>query len=440
MKKIILPTILSLVSLSLTSCFTLISSIATQQPDHVYVQSTQPVAVVTTPAPQPQTTIVTTTVAGHPTHTEYVQTYDYDYYRSLDLRAVAAALAQSTSVRDFEERINSKRYMVSNLDLNHDGWIDYLRVIETKSYYNHVLVIQAVLAHNVFENVATIVVEAQPGRQYVQIIGEPYIYGANYIIEPVFRTTPPMFSYMNRSNYTCWHSPYYWDYYPSYYTRPQPVYVTHYEAYVVTYLEHHDYCREVHYSTHVHYNNYAQQTADYIRHDYTGSRPNESFSARNRDVTNVRGVSNMGSSTRQPAATMTTTTTTTTSSSTRQPAATTTTTTTTSTRQPATTTTNSSTRQPAATTTTTNSSTRQPATTTTTRQPAATTTTTRQQQAQPVQQSTTTRVQSNGRATTTRQPAQSTTTTRQPAQTTTTTRQPATTTTRQGSTQTSTRR
>ena len=349
MKRLI-PFVLLAVSLSLSSCFTLIETIAS---------SSKPVAVVTTPAPV-TTTVVTTTTTHKPSvppqTTQIVITDNQpDYYRSLDLRAVAAAFAESRSVREFEQLLNSSRYMVSNLDLNRDGWIDYLRVVECKQGWTHVLYVQAVLGFNMYQNVATIVVETQYNARYVQIVGDPFIYGPNYYINPVFRATPYLYTVMCGNSYTCWTSPYGWNNYPSYYSKPAPVYVTHYEAYVTTYLSNHSYCREVHYTTQVHYANYQQIGQASSRNDYAQRNPSQSFSKRYTEAN---------------AAAYT--------SSTRQPSTSTTTTSSTSTRQPSTSTTTSST------------STRQPSTSTTTSTPSRTTT------AQPASTTVSTRVQNSG--------------------------------------------
>lgn len=410
MKRLI-PFVLLAVSLSLSSCFTLIETIAS---------SSKPVAVVTTPAPV-TTTVVTTTTTHKPSvppqTTQIVITDNQpDYYRSLDLRAVAAAFAESRSVREFEQLLNSSRYMVSNLDLNRDGWIDYLRVVECKQGWTHVLYVQAVLGFNMYQNVATIVVETQYNARYVQIVGDPFIYGPNYYINPVFRATPYLYTVMCGNSYTCWTSPYGWNNYPSYYSKPAPVYVTHYEAYVTTYLSNHSYCREVHYTTQVHYANYQQIGQASSRNDYAQQNPSQSFSKRYTEA----NAAAYTSSTRQPS---TSTTTTTSSTSTRQPSTSTTTTST-----------------PTRTTTTTSTPSR--TTNTTTTQPASTTVSTRVQSSGATRTQVT-RVNEQGVKTvssTRTQAATSSTPSRQASSSTTTRQSSSSTTTRQASGSGSTRR
>ena len=155
-----------------------ITRIVTVAPEPAPVQTvvvsqpvqTQPQVVYTTP--------VSTTVTYPRTHTTRTTTIEVtpltsDISLYLDLKAVAAAFAQANTVEEFEMILNSNSYMISNLDLNRDGYIDYLRVLETLEGRTHVFLIQAVLAANIFQDVATMVVEMGYTTPYVQIIGAP---------------------------------------------------------------------------------------------------------------------------------------------------------------------------------------------------------------------------------------------------------------------------
>lgn len=255
------------------SCF--LASIVTTTPPAQPVQQTKVVYS------QPVTTVVNTNHNRTQTTTVVeVTPLTRDICLYLDLRAVGAAFAQSRSVQDFEHILNSNAYLMSNLDLNRDGYIDYLRVLEMRQGYNHVLLIQAVLGANYYQDVATIVAEMSYNTPYVQVIGAPYIYGANYIIEPVFYNRPPMFDAWGRSSYATWRSPYYWDYYPSYYNRHAPYELSHYQAYVKTYMQHHRYCQETHYANQYHYANYKNIYQHESRNDYAAAHPEQSFSRR----------------------------------------------------------------------------------------------------------------------------------------------------------------
>src|SRR5512133_1462568 len=68
-----------------------------------------------------------------------------DISDNLDLDAVSSIFADSKNLEDFEFRLNDPENRISNLDLNQDGYVDYLRVIETATDNNSLVVIQAVL-------------------------------------------------------------------------------------------------------------------------------------------------------------------------------------------------------------------------------------------------------------------------------------------------------
>lgn len=310
----IIPSFLAAVMLTMTGCWTSIWTVAPTDKVVVPVR-TEYTTRVTTSTPK-----VTTTT------TVYVTSYNEDLCFYLDLNAVAAAFAEARSVREFEQIINSSRYMINNLDLNRDGWIDYLRVIEMRSGAYHTLLIQACLAPSVFQDVATLVAERLADRLYVEVIGDPYLYGYNYIVCPVFIKRPPMWEVYGHASYSPWSSPYYYNYWPSYYTQPKPIYLNHYQAYVHTYMTNHHYCHTCSYPTAPYYSGYSHMTSSNSRHDYQTSHPEQSFEQRitRNASTNTNGVSvrNAGqlrnkveaSSTRSQS---TTTTTTKTESSTR---------------------------------------------------------------------------------------------------------------------------
>lgn len=277
MKKLAL---LLLAAVSLTGCWTRIYTVApTVEP--VAPVKTVYTTSVTTPTPK-HTTVTTVTVTN----------YNNDWSFYLDLNAVAAAFAESRSVREFEEILNSSRYMINNLDLNRDGWIDYLRVIETHRGYYHTMLIQACLGYGVFQDVATLIAERRSNALYVEVVGDRYLYGYNYIVRPVFVKRPPLWDVFGHSTYAVWVSPYYYDYYPSYYTRPKPIYLNHYQAYVNTYMTNHHYCHHCDYPTVVFYTDYTTMTRSNSRNDYATQHPNDSFEQRvTRSASSTNGVS-----------------------------------------------------------------------------------------------------------------------------------------------------
>ena len=214
-----------------------------------------------------------------------VEAMDYDISYNLDLEAVATLFGSVNSLEEFERRLNSYDNQISNLDMNNDGYIDYLRVVEMADRQANVIVIQAVLGTNVYQDVATIVVEKKNKRtNYVQIIGSPYLYGVNYIIEPVYYWRPPIFNVFWGSRYVVWNSPYYWGYYPSYYNSYyRPVAVNVYVRNVHVHINHqHTY----NYRTQVRYQQGVTMSRSISRNDYGTNHPERTFSSRNSNVSN----------------------------------------------------------------------------------------------------------------------------------------------------------
>ncbi len=384
-----------------------VARIVTVAPEPVVVKAAPETVAVVQPQPQTQvvyTQPVSTTVTYPRTNTTRTTTIEVtpitqDISLYLDLQAVAAAFAQANSVEEFEMILNSNSYIISNLDLNRDGYIDYLRVLETLDGHTHVLLIQAVLAANIYQDVATLVVEMGYATPYVQVIGAPYIYGANYIIEPVYYKRPPLFDRFGRPTYVHWRSPYYWDHFPSHYGHHEPYHLGHYQAYVTTFMEHHHYCHNVHYVDHYHYANYADVCRPVSRGDYAQQHPEQSFSRRttatyipagSQTATRVTNARQLQQAVEQSGGTKSTSASTRSSSTSSSTSAT-------------------STRSSSTSSTSTRTTTAQPATRTgSTQQRQDVAPQTRSSQAQ-TQSQTTTRVRTSGTASTTRTPAASST-------------------------------
>ena len=266
----------AIASLMLTGCYA--TRIVTVSPDSRYVGSYSTTVTV------PRTPATTTTT--------HVTAVSEDISLCLDLQAVGAAFAQSATVEEFENLLNNSSYMLSNLDLNRDGYVDYLRVMETVQGNAHVFVIQAVLADNVYQDVATLVAEVSAvyTNACVQIIGAPYVYGPKYIIQPVYVAVPAIYPYLVRPRYVPWHSPWHWGYFPPHYRCPAPVYVSHYHAYVNTYMRNHRYCHEFRYAPTCHYPDFERVCQPVCRNDYGARYPERSFIERNAN-TPARSVS-----------------------------------------------------------------------------------------------------------------------------------------------------
>jgi hypothetical protein len=208
----------------------------------------------------------------------------YDISDNLDLEAVASIFGDSEDLEDFERRLNDPDTRISNLDLNQDGYIDYLRVLENSNDRNSVVIIQAVLDQDVYQDVATIEIEKSSNYNHrIQIVGDSYIYGSNYIIEPVFVRTPLIFSFFWGPRYNPWISPYYWNYYPRWYSHCRPYSPFKYHRHIYSHINR--------YNSYNYLNNrnfyFSGDHHNQIhRNDYANRYPDRAFSNRHQGVSN----------------------------------------------------------------------------------------------------------------------------------------------------------
>ena len=207
-----------------------------------------------------------------------------DISDNLDLRAVATVFGDAKDLEDFERRLNDPKTQISNLDLNNDNYVDYLRVIETVEGNVHLVVVQAVLEKDVFQDVATIEVERDSNnRVQVQIVGDVYMYGTNYIYEPVYVHTPVIYNTFLVGNYRPYYSSWYWGYYPSYYSYWNPFPIFRYRNHIHVHI---NFGHSYHYVSHRRcasvYNNYYGRRGNGYERRY----PNRSFAHRNSGYSN----------------------------------------------------------------------------------------------------------------------------------------------------------
>ncbi len=224
-----------------------------------------------------------------------------DISQELDLKAVATLFGQCANLEEFEQKLNSEETHISNLDLNGDGLVDYLRIVESADGNKHLILLQAVLAKDIFQDVASIYVEKDSENNVtVQIIGDEYIYGTAYIIEPAYLYRPVIYDWFWGPYWTCWYSPWYWDYWPgwwhSYHCWAFDAYCSH----IHVYHHYHPYCSYRH--THQYASGYsAMRQASAGRQDMALRHPEGSFSRRNagRVSTSGRAISSARDITRR---------------------------------------------------------------------------------------------------------------------------------------------
>ena len=207
-----------------------------------------------------------------------------DISDNLDLRAVASIFGESANLQDFERRLNDPKYQISNLDLNNDDQVDYLRVIESVEDRTHVIIIQSVLDRDVYQDIATIDVERDNyNKVSVQVVGNTYLYGDNYIYEPVYNVTPVIYTSFWVTNYRPYYSTWAWNFYPTYYVawRPFPIF---------RYRNNINVCINVnnHYNYVNHRRSYRAPVLYASRrcYGYERQHPNYSFSQRHSNINN----------------------------------------------------------------------------------------------------------------------------------------------------------
>ena len=229
-------------------------------------------------------------ISSYADETVTVTATSSDISENLDLKTVATLFGQAKDLEQFEQLLNNPDSAFSNLDLNGDGEVDYLRVIETADNNRHLVVIQAVLAKDIYQDVASVFVEKDNTTQSVtiQVIGDEYIYGTNYIIEPVYIHRPLIYDWFWGTSWVCWHSPYYWGYYPHwwrpYYCVDPFVYWDH------CYWHHYHYPICSYRTGHHHHPHYRPMHQHVGRNDFAIRHPERSFATRNasRNITNAR--------------------------------------------------------------------------------------------------------------------------------------------------------
>jgi len=203
---------------------------------------------------------------------------------NLDLKAVASIFGDSKNMADFEKRLNDPKYKISNLDLNGDQQVDYLRVIESVERNTHLIVIQAILERDIFQDVATIEVEKDRNNSmHIQVVGDVYMYGNNFIYEPVYVHSPLLFSYFWAPNYRIYYSRWNWRYYPRFYYYWRPFSIYRYNRNVRLWIN---------YNNHYNYVNIRRSAVAINLHrnvranSFEVRNPESSFERRNTSVSN----------------------------------------------------------------------------------------------------------------------------------------------------------
>lgn len=195
---------------------------------------------------------------------------------------------RSESPEEFEKLLNSPDSKVNNLDLNADGYIDYIRVVDRYEGNVHAFILQAVISENESQDVAVIELEKlSNGKAVLQIVGNEDIYGVETIIEPTrevrtyagARSTRtvvnvwawPSVQFVYGPYYRGWISPWHWHYHPVWWSPWRPITYVHYYTYWRPYRHYYDYCptRRIVYAQHIYH---PHRRSSVIVHDRYHSR------------------------------------------------------------------------------------------------------------------------------------------------------------------------
>ncbi len=144
----------------------------------------------------------------------------------LDLKAVSELFKDSKNLEDFEKALNDPELGVNNLDLDENGEVDFIRVVEEVADNIHVIILQVPLGENEFQDVATIEIEKTGSEEYnMQIHGNEVIYGPDYYVVPahVYVHRWVVIHWIYRPVYRPYRSGFYFGYYPRWWKPYRPV-------------------------------------------------------------------------------------------------------------------------------------------------------------------------------------------------------------------------
>ena len=135
----------------------------------------------------------------------------------LNLQAVSELFKDAENLEEFEKSLNDPQVGINNLDLDNDGEVDFIRVVEEVAEDAHVIILQVPMGKDDYQDVATIEVEKSDGEDYNFLVhGNEDLYGSNYYLAPtvVHVRTWPIILWLYRPAYRPYQSIYRFGYYP----------------------------------------------------------------------------------------------------------------------------------------------------------------------------------------------------------------------------------
>lgn len=165
------------------------------------------------------------------------------------LQGALELFKDAKDLESFENSLNSQDQGVNNLDLDGNGEVDYIRVVDHRNGTAHAIVMQVAVSKEEKQDVAVIELERNgEASARLQIRGAEELYGADVMVEPITEedagTEPrkgpapaelvrlrvwvnvwswPCVTWIYGPSYVMWDSPWYWGYYPPYWRPWRPM-------------------------------------------------------------------------------------------------------------------------------------------------------------------------------------------------------------------------
>ncbi len=215
---------------------------------------------------------------------------------NFSLQGALEMFKKAPSLEDFEKQLNTENNGVNNLDIDGDGKIDYVKVIDNMDKDIHAIVLQVAVNENESQDIAVIEIE-KTGTEtaQLQITGDEDLYPKNTIVEPIdeksapsgknIRKGPdvemntigiffnvwywPSIRFIYAPAYVVWVSPWRWNHYPGWWRPWHPRPWRYYHSYWAPY--------------HVHYN-VVHTHRVVAAHTFYGPRRTSSVVVRSRNV------------------------------------------------------------------------------------------------------------------------------------------------------------
>lgn len=103
---------------------------------------------------------------------------------NLDLFGVMELFKKSSSVEEFEKALNTESNEINNMDLDEDGSVDYIKVVDNADSGVHAIKLQIDINEKESQDVAVIELEKTGDETAdLQIVGDEDLYGEDYILE-----------------------------------------------------------------------------------------------------------------------------------------------------------------------------------------------------------------------------------------------------------------